>query len=499
MSSRTTHDLLQKVPGLAEVTALAIIGTIALYPYFLLAQEKTEDGLDVVYMTEEDVNAMNQAALDSVVIPEGLKSCFEYYDYGSVAIVPTLELTSTVPNATLAVQGTIQNMNQHPIVDGMVYVKVFKMRDSENIQFGDDLVDQFTALRDVTLGSSETKQFMFEWTVPENAEPGDYRIATYFISAERFNLEGLSFTDDIVGGSVAIAVQGEEKGVVRFDRELVTLNGETHEFATFMSTFDETTKDVVIKAVVSNSTSIPYKGSITWTLYGWDGLRAETMISQKSEELKVHPNDTAEVEYTSQVSGQYPVYYLVGELSNGGSKSIIDVRYVHVGTNTAWARFNDVGVNSYPLREGSAYACFQGFSGSLGIFPEGKVEVKVTTPGFFGARTVSQRSYEGVLGQDFVALPVPVSSTLNDFTVSATLYIGDQKIDEVHMQYSCELLTPGMCESQSGSQTTMITTLLALLLLGGALVYRKMQKGHTGEIVTAPTIDTTNKENPPKI
>ena len=295
MSSRTTHDLLQKVPGLAEVTALAIIGTIALYPYFLLAQEKTEDGLDVVYMTEEDVNAMNQAALDSVVIPEGLKSCFEYYDYGSVAIVPTLELTSTVPNATLAVQGTIQNMNQHPIVDGMVYVKVFKMRDSENIQFGDDLVDQFTALRDVTLGSSETKQFMFEWTVPENAEPGDYRIATYFISAERFNLEGLSFTDDIVGGSVAIAVQGEEKGVVRFDRELVTLNGETHEFATFMSTFDETTKDVVIKAVVSNSTSIPYKGSITWTLYGWDGLRAETMISQKSEELKVHPNHTAQL------------------------------------------------------------------------------------------------------------------------------------------------------------------------------------------------------------
>ena len=38
----------------------------------------------------------------------------------------------------------------------------------------------------------------FTWQVPAFAETGDYQVATYFLSDKKFNLLGLSFTDDVV-------------------------------------------------------------------------------------------------------------------------------------------------------------------------------------------------------------------------------------------------------------------------------------------------------------
>lgn len=461
----------------------------AILPYISVAQEKTEDGVDVIYITDEEVAAMREEALEAAVVPEGLNSCFEYYDFGNVAVVPELELTSTVPGATIGVPLTIHNKNSHPIVNGMVYVKVFKVRDSENIQFGDDLVDQFVALENVVLPPGDRKYGAFEWQIPTNAESGTYKIATYFISAERFNLEGLSFTDDIIGGSVEISVRddAEGEGAVRFDRESVTVNGEVHEFATFMSVFDETSEKVEVKAVVNNTTDTSYEGVVTWTLYGWDGLRAETMLDTKSESIRVDAESTKQVAYAAVgVERTYPVYYLIGELKNGDSKSIIDVRYVHVQTDTKWARFNDVGVNAYPLDGNAvAYACFQGFSGSSGVFPEGRVEVEVRAPGFFGPKIIGEGVYEGVVHQDFVALPVRITSQTEDLVVSASLYIQGKLIDVVEMEYSCEDLTPGLCmdKGSGGTLYAIIVTVLALLL-GGAVLVLYRHVGGGGSVIT---------------
>jgi len=466
---------------LAKVSVVILtLATIALTPILVVAQEYTDDGLIVKYYSDEELSAMREEAAQNVFIPEGPTSCFDYYDFGSVSVVPEVELTSTVPGATVAVHTSIRNTNGHPIVDGMVYAKVFNIRNGdEDVKFGNDLVDQFVALSDITLASGEARGYTFEWKVPDNADAGEYQIATYFISAKRFNLEGLSFTDDIIGGAVNFGVVSEEDGYVRFGRDSVTLNGETHEFATFMSTFDENTSEVVVEATVNNTTSSAYHGLINWTLYGWDGMRAETLVDKTTTTVDVSAKGTAKVKYTAKEGDkQYPVYYLVGELPNGASKSIIDVRYVHVQADTPWARFNDVGVSTYPLQEGSvAYACFQGFSGSSEVFPNGKVEVEVRAPGFFGSKVLGRGSYEGSIYQEFVALPVNISSAANEFTVSAKLFVNDKLVDTVNMAYTCRDLTRDECKTSSGVFSTLVTIIALLLFILILIAYRRFSKG----------------------
>ncbi|RJR14291.1 hypothetical protein C4585_00500 [Candidatus Parcubacteria bacterium] len=422
--------------------------------------------LTILSQETEEVDAASDALPLSTItkpLPQELRSCFDFYTYGSISVIPEMDLVSTLPGATVAIRATIENTNPHPIIDGTVYVKIFKQRDAGSIRFGGDLVDQFEAIKDVALLPGETKQLTFEWKVPTNSDIGEYQVATYFLSANRFNLAGLTFTDDIVASTIGFKVGGEHEGSVRFDRESVTVNGEIHEFATFIPHV-EGNESAVIKAMVSNTTDMPYKGELTWTLYGWDGMRSEAILDQQSTELKVHPDDVTEVQYVaSSINRQYPVYYLVGELSNGESKSVIDVRYSHRREDTQWARFNDVGVSgSHPTGSGDvAYACFQSFTGVPDSEPTGMVRVQITEPGYLlGSKVVAQGEYQGILPYEFAALPVAIPEGLTNFTVSAALYVGDNLIDTVSMQYSCRELSPESCEG--GINT------LGLILLGGA-------------------------------
>lgn len=445
-------------------------------------------------LSQEEETASDAVPLSTITkpLPSELRSCFDFYRYGSVSVISEMELASTLPGATVAIRTTLENENAHPIVDGMVYVKIFKVRDNESIRFGGDLIDQFEAIKNITLLPGETKQLAFEWEVPTNATAGEYQVATYFLSAHRFNLAGLTFTDDIVASTVGFRVGGEQKGAVQFGRESVTVNGEVHEFATFIPHVEGGT-NAVIKATVLNTTEVPFKGLLTWTLYGWDGMRDETIVDKKTEELKVHPADSVDVQYVaSGLNRQYPVYYLVGELSNGESRSIINVRYSHRREDTQWARLNDVGVSGgHPTKAGDvAYACFQAFTGVPDSEPVGMVRIQVSKPGYlFGGKVVSQAEYQGELPYEFAALPVTLPEGLSDFTVSAALYVGDTLIDTVSMQYSCEALSPGSCEG--GAST------LGLMLLGGAgvvaigvLLLFRTRKNHSGGDMTG--IQTTS-------
>src|SRR3989344_3365498 len=147
-------------------------------------------------------------------------NCFDHYRFGSVKVNIDSEIKSAVSGTTFTISGTLDNENEYPIVDGAVYVKVFKKEiDKRKVQVnGHSIVDQFIALDTISLAPLEKKPISIEWQVPAHALSGDYQIATYFISAKKFNLLGLSFTDDVVGNTVNFSVLGDVRGAVSFDK-----------------------------------------------------------------------------------------------------------------------------------------------------------------------------------------------------------------------------------------------------------------------------------------
>ncbi|TSD00278.1 MAG: hypothetical protein Athens071425_632, partial [Parcubacteria group bacterium Athens0714_25] len=164
---------------------------------------------------------------------EGSVDCFDYYKFGSVQVDVEGTLNSTVSGVPITFVGKIKNNNSYPVVGGAVYVKVFKKQDNEDStqSNGNLLVDQFFAKENISLNASASQDIIFQWQVPNYAQSGDYQVAMFFTSAKKFNLLGLSFTDDVVGNTADFSVNGEMKSNVEFDKNTVDINGINYHFA----------------------------------------------------------------------------------------------------------------------------------------------------------------------------------------------------------------------------------------------------------------------------
>lgn len=196
-----------------------LLGTLLLTPALILAQENTptqsEDPSPVVipeffnYLeTEEDIEALTEeqkAEWDeffgndpeesiNTTPPENTVSCFDYFTFGSVQVDLSPTVGSTVSGAPLMFSGTLINENTYPVVEGAVYVKMFRMATDGSVpNNGYDIVDQFVVAENITLAAEENKPFSFVWNVPAYLTSGDYQAAFYYTSAHKFNVSGHLF------------------------------------------------------------------------------------------------------------------------------------------------------------------------------------------------------------------------------------------------------------------------------------------------------------------
>ena len=131
----------------------------------------------------------------------GTVNCFDYYHFGSIEANLIASITHTVPGVPVEIKGSLSNHNPYPLIDGSLYVRIFKLEpDSANAhKDGYLVVDQFIAKEGIIIPAYGTTTLQFTWTVPGHLASGEYRIATFFTTAKRYNLLGLSFTDDITG------------------------------------------------------------------------------------------------------------------------------------------------------------------------------------------------------------------------------------------------------------------------------------------------------------
>lgn len=393
----------------------------------------------------------------SVSLPvqvEGAVNCFDYYNFGSVQVDVEGVVSSTVSGVPITFVGKIQNNNAYPIVEGAVYAKIFKRQESEDDSQanGNLLVDQFFVKENISIDANSSQDINFDWQVPNYAQSGDYQIAMFFTSAKKFNLLGLSFTDDVVGNTADFSVSGEIEVNVEFDKNTIDINGTNYHFAAFPPRFKD--EDIQIKAELINFTNESQIIPVTYKLYSWDGQTEENLIETRNETVQIDSQEIKQLAYTI-IDKSSPVYYLVVEAQFQDSKSILDIRTVRETANKV--RINFPAITNYPLKQGeknTLFVCAHN-SGIADVINNNKMIVSILDE---NQKEIHQYVYEGQISGAMMGLKdefVPKENYSN-FSIKSELYTEGQLVDSALMKYDCQEINPEAClvaAQQAGSLT----------------------------------------------
>jgi len=401
-------------------------------------------------------------------------NCFDYYHFGSVQVDVSPSVSGTVSGAPMHFSGLMKNANDYPIVDGQVYAKIFfKNQKTKELTHANGylLVDQFVVSDGVAINAKQDKPIEFDWNVPAYAESGDYEVALYFTSAHRFNLLGLSFTDDVTGNIATFSVKSEAKtDVAYFDKNTVKLNTTPFHFAAFIPHFK---KD---EAVTAYTTLInPSKKSATvevaYDLYAWDAMRPDNLKSSTKDAVTLKPGESYVLAYPVPTINA-TVSYLVVTAKDKDTKSILDIRFARDGIDET--RINFPSLTSWPLKAGQENTLFSCMHSTNSPVVSGNT--LTLTLKDVGGTVLHTYTYTGditgsMMGVKDSFTPAKDSASV---TLTATLKQGKTLVDEVTQTYDCKALDPTLCPPET-SKTLLLTLFGVVILLGaGAFVLRRM-------------------------
>lgn len=384
--------------------------------------------------------------------------CFDYYKFGSVSVDINPALEQTVSGAQMRFYLTVTNQNDYPIVDGSIYVKIFqKQTDSKNAQMnGSFLVDQFFAKEGIALDAKEVKNFELLWNVPAWAPTGNYMAFSYFESAKKFNLLGLTFTDDITGSRAAFDVKGDFKKSVGLDRNNVKVNSNKYSFALPPLQFSKD-EPLTVQIPILNPTKEKQETSVTYDLYFWDGLASGQKLGTKNENVTLNPGETKTLSY-QLTDNKYPVYYLVVKSKWHDFSSILDIRTVR--QDISRPRINFVGTTAFPIRKGVAstiFACIHDTTPTLFDAQDASSTpkagaVKLELSLLDNEKNLVQKYvYNGEVGSNIIGFKADLAPVngYDNFGIKASLYDNQNKLlDEANLKYDCGEINKDKCLSK---------------------------------------------------
>ena len=396
--------------------------------------------------------------------PAGNVQCFDYYHFGSVSVEPNSEIKEVVAGSSVPISLIVRNNNAYPIVDGTVWVKIFRKESGpiQRLANGDHVVDYIPVVRDITLSGGEAEGYSFFWDVPVDAINGEYYVATFFTTSDKYNMLGLSFTDDIVGETYFFSVS-DGAGSLYFDKRSVRINENPYQFiGAPPATHGERPIPVAINVV--NPLAQGKSVTVSWKVYAWDALQEENLLEQSSETLVVPPESAVTSSHIVRATDA-SVYLIVAEVvSDDGSKSIANMRFVRTGIDIP--RINFPSTFSYPIvggEEQEIFACLHnsGFSSQI---ENGELELSVTDR--FG-RTIHQHTYSGAITGSMMGVATSFTSLFDHktFSVKAALKVNGEVVEEETIEYRCQELDGTACHSDALVGTVPLGTLFVLIVV----------------------------------
>ncbi len=401
-------------------------------------------------------------------------NCFDYYHFGSIQTDISSESSNAVPGMIMQFTGTVKNENQYPIVGGTLFVKIFKEKGREKDANGPDVIDQFIAMDNVSIPANAFLPTSFSWSVPLYARGGDYRIASFFITDKKFNLLGLSFTDDVTGNTFDFHIEAKDS-TVYFDKTSVKINDAPYFFAAFPPRMEDK-NSANVSAQINNSTDKEETVNVIWKLYHWDGVNPENFIRTITTSSAVKAHSSSRIKITIP-DKDFPVYYLVGELAYKDAKSILGIRFVRSGVDRV--RLNFPSIMDFPIKKGATatmFSCVHN-SGTSPIVPDNKIVLEIKDD---KGETVDRYVYEGPITGEMMAVKKDFVSpkNLDNFSLRAEVWHSGKIVDQSTIVYDCHSIDLLKCNPKEDNKIIFIVFGIAALLLIalGFGVYKKKMK-----------------------
>lgn len=394
-------------------------------------------------------------AQQSVSAPEGTSNCFDDYHFGSVQIDLSPMLSQTLPGIAFPFKGKLKNDNPYPIINGSVFVKIFKTdkgdaKDESLIhQNGYPMVAFFEAGKGITLPAKGEKDFAFQWQVPSSLSGGDYEADFFFVTDYRFNLLGLSFTDDVTGNKSSFHITTGNQDQAVFDKNAVTLNGDQYRFAAFPPHFQ---KDEEVKAEVKliNPSNEQKVVALKWQLFNWDGLRPQNRLDEQAELITLKPKETKTLSYTA-TKHIGSVSYLLVEAKDGDASSLMNIRFVRDGIEEM--RLNFPSITSFPVKEGEEMSIFSCVHSTNTPKIDGN-EIFLSLTDADTHETIHSFTYRGAITGAMMGVResfVP-EKTFGKVNLTTTLKHNGQMIDTVTQTYDCKDIDPSVCPQAGNNE-----------------------------------------------
>ncbi len=411
----------------------------------------------------------------------GLVSCFDYYTFGSVQVQLGPYQSSYSAADPILLGGDIINENPYPVVNGQIYMKVFKLeQESEEAtrENGYPMIDFVLVEDGINIGAYGTTSLQYEWNLPYNASKGDYQVAFYFTTEYRYNLMGLSFTDDVTGNTSNFTVSEDRAyNPVVFNKNKVKLNDTDFSFALPPRHFAKEERVVAYSTLVNDSDELRAV-ELTWTYFRWDGILEENKVSTETQTVVLQPNSEVEVANETPTLDT-AVTFLQLEAKDSDAKSVQHIRYVRDGVGET--RINYPSLLSYPLKAGeetTIFSCVH--STNEPVVSDGTLELTLKDD---KGNKVHSYTYEG----DITGAMMGVADTftpkkdLANLTLTAKLTHKGKTVEEVDIKYNCADIDPELCSDEPEDITPVnpttddtqdptiiiVTTILLLLLIGG--------------------------------
>ena len=386
----------------------------------------------------------SEPSYQETAAPPNTVNCFDYFHFGSIETNITPSSLTPASGTSLTFSGTVTNKNPYPVVDGTLVIKIFRL-DSDATQKdvnGPNVVAEFTAKDNIALAAGASIPVQFKWAIPAYAPSGQYEAVTYFTASHKFNLLGLSFTNDVTGPAARFTVSGDSNGLVYFDKNNVSVGGQPYHFAAFIPT-EPQTQPVVISAVVRNNTNTEVTVPVTWRVYQWDGQQLGNLVDTETEKVDVLAHETAPVTLTVS-DATYPVYFIKGDLTWNDTESILEPRFARAGVQRT--RINFPSIMSYPLKAGQSntlFSCLHN-AGEADSVPNGRLDLTLSD---MDGNVIKQYTYQGNVTSDMmgVAQAFTPDRDYDSFVIDARLTSGGKEVDTAHIVYDCKDLDPSSC------------------------------------------------------
>jgi hypothetical protein len=428
--------------------------------------------------------------------PESFKqgepaSCFDYYDFGGVDVNLSTDTHNYMPGDPVLLRGQIKNNNKYPITNLTVKARLVKnIPNPEYLRSEIITLDDFNIAENITLNAGGSFDVNYSHILPLNSSKGNYQIFFYAYDNDRFNQAGLSFTNDIIASKLNFNVGGSNPQGIYLDQTRITLNDQVHNVMAFMTNHQKD-KVIDISLPIVNPSNKDEDMTIIYSLYKWDGLRAENKVDVKTEKIKVPAKGRTQLKYSVSKTDT-SVYFLNISADNQDIKKDKSAYDIKTESNIRFTvsdydfpRVNSFGVNTFPIKKDQEVTLFTCYHN--GASQEALAPLNIITTLYDDKNTViAQTEYAGKIGGDIKAIikKFTPSKDINNFKIVTTLKDSNGAIiDTIEDNYNCKDLDPTLCSKPNTSvgisfmkNIPWLYTLLGLVVFILLLIFIKNKR-----------------------